>query len=510
MVSSEQLLDEFGRGRSEAAFREIVERHINLVFATALRAANGDAHFARDVAQVVFRDLALKAGKIPAGTLVAGWLYRHASFTAAKMLRSERRRMVREKTAVEYQSMSAPADFGERLDPALEKLGEEDRTAIVLRFLEPLSFRQVGESLGVSEDAAQKRVSRALEKLRAILARDGATITASCLAAAMAAQVQSAPPGLSTGLARAVLENLTVTKTSTMTTLLSTTKAKVAFLALAAAGVAIPLSMQHRQIEELARERDALVRSVSELREQAGRAEQTMASAEMERLRRDNAELHRLRAEIGPLRERIRKLESENGSGTTAVAAEAPKASPAQVTIEARYAEIPAAAVQRLQGMGIAVPATVTEVTLVSAEKTKELEEFLKGQEGIDLLSAPRVTTLDARQARISVEENIEIQGKQFPVGQVLDVLPEVSADRRSIGLKLSGTSTEYLGVSDDGLPRFRVRQIQSEGRVRHSETLLMQARAPDDSNDGARRTLVLVQSTVIDAAGNVVLPPPE
>src|SRR6476619_450654 len=96
-----QLLAEFAREGSETAFSELVRRHIDLVYATALRIVGGDAHLAKDVAQRVFIDLTQKAEGLPRDVVLAGWLYRHTSFTASKMVRSEQRRRNRELIAAE-------------------------------------------------------------------------------------------------------------------------------------------------------------------------------------------------------------------------------------------------------------------------------------------------------------------------------------------------------------------------------------------------------------------------
>src|SRR5262249_52974216 len=96
MMEDAQLLEQFRRDRSEAAFGELVTRHIDLVYSAALRKVNGDSHLAQDVTQMVFADLARKAGSLPRGVVLAGWLYRHSCYTAAKAVRSERRRRARE------------------------------------------------------------------------------------------------------------------------------------------------------------------------------------------------------------------------------------------------------------------------------------------------------------------------------------------------------------------------------------------------------------------------------
>src|SRR5947209_2439883 len=101
MTDDRQLLQQYARQRSESAFGELVARHIDLVYSAALRVVGGDTQLAQDVTQVVFINLASKASDLPQDVLLAGWLHRHTCYTAAKAVRTERRRKVREKTATE-------------------------------------------------------------------------------------------------------------------------------------------------------------------------------------------------------------------------------------------------------------------------------------------------------------------------------------------------------------------------------------------------------------------------
>jgi len=71
MTPDTELLRRFDRTNSEDAFGELVQRHVNLVYAAALRQVNGDAHLAKDVAQSVFTDLARKAGSLARRGLVS-------------------------------------------------------------------------------------------------------------------------------------------------------------------------------------------------------------------------------------------------------------------------------------------------------------------------------------------------------------------------------------------------------------------------------------------------------
>ena len=104
MMEDGQLLQQYKREGSEAAFGELVRRHIDLVYSAALRVVNGDTHLAQDVTQTVFFDLARQPGRLPRGVVLAGWLHRHTCFRAATAVRTERRRAIREPTTLKSSS----------------------------------------------------------------------------------------------------------------------------------------------------------------------------------------------------------------------------------------------------------------------------------------------------------------------------------------------------------------------------------------------------------------------
>ncbi|MDB6037924.1 MAG: hypothetical protein JWM99_1765, partial [Verrucomicrobiales bacterium] len=175
---------------------ELVSRYIDLVYSVALRRVSGDVHVARDVVQSVFTDLARKAPFLPEDVMLGGWLHRHTKFVASTVCRSELRRKVREREAMDTIASedSEAQEFPVELDEAIEDLAEVDRTAIVLRFFEQASFRTIGTALGVSDDAAQKRVGRALEKLRTLLQAHGITLSLAGLSSVISLKSVSAAP----------------------------------------------------------------------------------------------------------------------------------------------------------------------------------------------------------------------------------------------------------------------------------------------------------------------------
>ena len=248
------LLRRYAQEQSEEAFATLVRRHVNLVYSVALRQA-GNPHEAEEITQAVFIILAKKAAHLYAVKALAGWLFQVTRLTAKNFVRSEMRRHRREQEAQMQSSLNGPeTDVWRRIAPLLDaavgELREKDRQAIVLRFYEGRNLREVGRVLGASEDAAEKRVSRAVEKLRKFFAKRGVVSTATILAGAMAANsVQAAPAGLAgTATAAAVAKGVaaggaTLTLAKGVLKIMAWTKMQtalvgVAILALAAFSVA--------------------------------------------------------------------------------------------------------------------------------------------------------------------------------------------------------------------------------------------------------------------------------
>ena len=272
MMDDLQLLRRYADEGSEDAFGELVARHVNLVYSAALRRTGGDAHLAEDVAQLVFADLARKAPALPPGVVLAGWLHRASGFAAAQLIRGERRRQLREQEAVTM-NHSEPAPDWEHirplLDAALDELGAADRDAVVLRFMEQRSLAAVGAALGTNEEAARKRVHRALEKMRARLVRQGVTTTAASLSAAIAVNaVQVAPAGLAATLTTTSLAATAGGTAGTLTLLKYTIMTKLKFGVISAiivAGIAVPLVIKHQAEVKLHAQEAALQREEEQL-----------------------------------------------------------------------------------------------------------------------------------------------------------------------------------------------------------------------------------------------------
>jgi RNA polymerase sigma factor (sigma-70 family) len=222
-MSEQELLRQYIEEGSNEAFAEIVRRHVNLVYSVARRIVISPAA-AQDVTQSAFVALAQNAARLKPSTPLVAWLHLVSRRLAIDFVRRESRRQTRETQATEIAAMDAsPSEWSAiepLLDEAVESLGTADRTAILLRYFENKSLREVGEALGTSEDNAQKRVSRTLERLRKFFAARGVTITASGLITTLSTHaIETAPATLSVAISNVALISGTLLHSATAPTL---------------------------------------------------------------------------------------------------------------------------------------------------------------------------------------------------------------------------------------------------------------------------------------------------
>jgi RNA polymerase sigma factor (sigma-70 family) len=202
--SDQDLLREYARGGSEAAFSELTRRYVDLVYSAALRLVR-DSALAEDVSQGVFLALARNCHNLRETARLPGWLHQTTHHLAVNAVRSEARRRAREREAATMNELFSAAHahdsdwegLAPQLDNALLELSEVDRDALLRRYFQRQPAREMAHVLGISDVAAQKRVNRAVDRLREVLNRRGLAVGSQVLVGLILANgVQSAPAGL--------------------------------------------------------------------------------------------------------------------------------------------------------------------------------------------------------------------------------------------------------------------------------------------------------------------------
>lgn len=301
-LADSELLQRYVRREADAekSFAQLVERHLNLVYSVALRHVRS-SQLAEDVAQSVFIDLSRQAARIDANTPLVAWLHLVSRRTAVDTVRRESRRRAREHEAAVLVSeeLANPAMKSTSpdwaviepvLDEAVESLSPSDRTAILLRFFENKSLREVGAALCASEDAAQKRVTRALDQLRAFFARRGVAISAAGLASDLSARaIETAPAALGETIsATAIIPGATgssaLLEAVNVITLSSLQKTALISAVLVATGIGVyeAALIQHNRshLEGLRQKNETVVAEIRRLRTSRDGAARQLASVE--------------------------------------------------------------------------------------------------------------------------------------------------------------------------------------------------------------------------------------
>ena len=285
-LTDQQLLSDYAGQRTETAFAELVRRHVDFVYSAAVRMVR-DAHLAEDVTQTVFVALAQNAQSLMDRPVLSSWLHRTAQNLAANVVRTDVRRRIREQEAATMNELIAPDASWEhiapQLDAALGELTEPDRDALLLRYFERKSAQEMAQILGISDEAAQKRVNRAVERLRDYFSKRNVTIGASGLVVVISTNaVQAAPVGLAATISAAAVLAGTAVHTSTLIaatkTIAMTALQKTLITATLVAAVGAGI-YEARQAAQLREQNRTLQQQQAPLAEQIRKLGESLANA---------------------------------------------------------------------------------------------------------------------------------------------------------------------------------------------------------------------------------------
>ena len=162
---------------SQTAFSTLYQRHSRRVYQICRRDL-GDPHLAEDASQVVFALLARKAHTLNCQGSLSGWLVKTAGFVSSNTRSRERRRLRQEWEAYRSASNAQHENPARNIDiqEAIAALPSTDARLVMLRYYEGFSLAEVANTIGTSEVAARKRMSRAIDKLRDRLREQGAVV----------------------------------------------------------------------------------------------------------------------------------------------------------------------------------------------------------------------------------------------------------------------------------------------------------------------------------------------
>ena len=238
------LVREYAAQQTEPAFETLVNRHVNLVYSTALRRVGNPAS-AEEITQAVFVILARKAAKLRPNIVLPAWLHETTRYAAASFLRGEIRRRHREQEA-HMQSTLQPSDaavwdqLAPLLDEAIGRLQTNDRNVVVLHYFQNQTAREIAAALNIGEEAAKKRLTRAVGKLRLDFLKRGINVSDMALTGMVPAHsIQVASAALAKSVTVVALAKGAATSTSTLILvkgalkIMAWTKAKTAAVATA-------------------------------------------------------------------------------------------------------------------------------------------------------------------------------------------------------------------------------------------------------------------------------------
>jgi RNA polymerase sigma factor (sigma-70 family) len=503
MTSDLDLLRQFAREHSQDAFGEIVRRHVNLVYSAALRQVRSP-HLAEDVTQSVFADLARDAHKLKPDTILTAWLYTVARRTAIDAVRTESRRQLREQIAMEMTLMNATADdwaqIAPLLDDAMAALDETDRTAVLLRYFENKSLRDVGASLNISDDAAQKRVSRAVESLREFFTKQRVAVGASALVILLSANAVKAAPAHLTG----TITTLVTTSTIGMTMM---HKILIAGMTAAAVGATVYAVHLQSQVKSLLQQNTSLNGQIAQLQQELADATNQLGNLQEQngQLQSGQEELLRLRGEVT----RLLNRHNDQGNNTPAETNSSPRSTYIGILTAAKFISVPS---EDVPAMGVEWTSSDSQggkTGLLSKEQFKAITEALKDASDATTLSAPRVVTVNGMGAQISTTQTIPINGTNADIGEKLFVMPYYSTNSSEFNLGLNAKISFLTG--DPVQPDFQSQQITNQVAVSPGQTVVLETEMPAGAwqnnptniSTGAQSILVFITPTAIDAAGN-------
>jgi hypothetical protein len=354
--------------------------------------------------------------------------------------------------------------------------------------------------MGTNEDAARKRIARAVEKLRSHFSKRGLTLTATVIASAVAANsVQAAPVGLAVKIKAASLAAAT-TGTFSLLKFMNISKLKLGFNAIVVAGVTVAFVIQHQAQSKLQRDNESLHQQIAQLQTDNQNLADQLAAAGKSKLLSDAQfnELLRLRGEVGRLRHQSKALLETKETKTNSL----PEV--VSILLQTKFLSLPTEDVSLL-GVGWSATTQGGKTGLLTGQQLKVINEALQDASDAKFVSAPRVVVINGNAASMSVTQTYPVGGTNANLGTSLSVTPYFLTNSSTFNLNLGATLSVLTG--DPAQPGVQTIQVTNQITLSPGQTMVLENEIPsscwlpDSTNipTGPRSLLVFVTPTVVD-----------
>lgn len=392
------------------------------------------------------------------------------------------------------------------LDSAMHELKEADREAVLLRYFENRPFAEVGTKLCVTENAARMRVERAVEKLRALLAKRGITTGAALASVISANAVQTVPVHLAATLATASLASagngaLLFSKFMTATNL------KLGVGALATAAVAVALIGQQQTQKGLRAQNQSLSAQIAQLKsDDADLSNRIVATGNSPALSDDQRqELLKLRAEVTQLR----SINDTAASATAPTATNSPAAIKTAINLKIKFVSLLTA---DAQAVGSGLLSASGDTSILSEQQLEVVNNGLRG--AASLTTESEITTSNGQEVFIGAQQPVYADGTNANAPIILDVLPCFLPGASMFTLNVAAKLNQL--IEDPSQPAAQVTQASNHVTLFPGQTVALKVEIPQDgwlprtgdtamasvAPDGPTDLLVFVTPKLTDSSG--------
>lgn len=169
----ETLVRAYLQTREEELFDELYRRYASKIYGRCLSLLN-DEVLAQDAVQEIFMKIILNLSKFGEKSKFSTWVYSITYNGCIDIIRKRKKRLLLE-TPEETISEDFPEEVDDqfvlevevdRLKVILEKIDEDDKAVLLMKYLEEMSIKEMAEALSKSESAVKMKIKRAKHRFK--------------------------------------------------------------------------------------------------------------------------------------------------------------------------------------------------------------------------------------------------------------------------------------------------------------------------------------------------------